>query len=75
VYGDAAVTNGYFVAGGGFSFNADVMEQVSIGPSYRMYNVGDTEFEFGSLGDGEIEHGFSTSIFYAAFYGELIARF
>lgn len=74
-YGESSTTNAYFVIGGGFSYRVPVADRYSVGIHYRMYNVGDTSFEYGNLSEGTVEHGFSTSIFYAAFYGELAYHF
>ena len=74
-YGDSSITNSNFVIGGGFSYRVPVVERYSVGIHYRMYNVGDTTFSYGNLSEGTVEHGFSTSIFYAAFYGELAYHF
>ena len=74
-YGESSVVNAYPVIGGGFSYAVPLGQRYSVGLHYRMYNVGDTQFSFGDLSQGTVEHGFSTSIFYAAFYSEVSCRF
>lgn len=74
-YGDTSIVNPYFVIGGGFSYSVPLGPRYSVGLHYRMYDVGDTQFSFGDLSQGTVEHGFSTSIFYAAFYSEVSCRF
>lgn len=74
-YGDTSITRTDPVIGGGFSYSVPVGKQYALGLHYRMYNVGDATFEFGDLSQGTVEHGFSTSIFYSAFYSELSYRF
>jgi hypothetical protein len=75
VYGNSNIANSYFVVGGGFSYGVPISERYSIGVHFRGYDTGDTKFSFGDYSKGTIEHGFSTSVFYAAFYLELETRF
>lgn len=74
-FGDPSLTKRYFVLGGGLSYNIDVTDRYAVGLHARVYNTGDTSFDFGDSSQGQIEHGFSTSIFYAGFYLENIVRF
>jgi hypothetical protein len=74
VYGDSTITPIYAVVGGGFSYDIAVGARYSIGIHTRVFNTGDTDFKFGDLSKHQYEHGFSTSIFYAAVYTELSYR-
>ena len=75
VYGDSSITNSYLVVGGGVSYSVDLNARYAVGLHVRVYDTGDTSFDFGDLSQNTHQHGFSTSIFYAAAYLESTLRF
>jgi hypothetical protein len=75
VYGATSITNTYLVLGGGASYSVDISDLYAVGLHVRVYDTGDTSFDFGDLSQNQHQHGFSTSIFYAAAYLESTFRF
>jgi hypothetical protein len=75
VYGDSSIVNTDPVIGGGLAVSVPIGSRLALGLHSRTYNVGDTSFHFGNASQGTYEHGFSTSIFYTAFYSELSYTF
>jgi hypothetical protein len=74
VYGESKVTDSRLAFGGGLMVNVLFGSNFSFGLEQRMYPIGDAEFTFGE-GSGEIDHGFSTSVFYAALHTVVAYRF
>jgi hypothetical protein len=72
VYGDNTAVLSKFSPGAGFVYRIPINERMSAGLDYRMYFLGDAEFDFGD--SGEIPHGFSTSIWFGAFSADLSFR-
>jgi hypothetical protein len=60
--------------GGGAAYQASFGEHFSVGFNYRVYAPSDVSFEFGN-GGNEIPHGFSTGVYYYAFFSEFSYRF
>jgi hypothetical protein len=75
VYGSSSIVNTYGIFGFGVSEDLLFGERFFAGVHFRLYDTGDTSFEFGNLSQGTYQHGFSTSIFYYALYSELGLRF
>jgi hypothetical protein len=75
VYGSSSIAKTYGLLGLGASYGVLLDQRVYLGAHFRMYDTGDTTFDFGNLAQGTYEHGFSTSIFYYALYSELGYRF
>jgi hypothetical protein len=72
VYGNSNTVLSKFAPGAGFVYRVPITERLSAGLDYRMYSLGDGEFDFGD--SGEIQHGFSTAIWFGAFSADLSFR-
>ena len=71
VYGESTIRPLKGIIGIGLSVGALVHNHLFVGAHARAYNTGDTSFKFGDLSKGTYQHGFSTSIFYDALFGEV----
>lgn len=59
--------------GGGAAYKVLFGDRFSVGLNYRVYAPVDAAFDFGS-GRNEIPHGFSTGLYYYAFFSEFSYR-
>jgi hypothetical protein len=74
-YGSTSIVNAYGIIGFAASYDLLLGKHFFVGAHYRMYDTGDTTFQFGNLSNNTYEHGFSTSVFYYALFSELGYRF
>jgi hypothetical protein len=74
-YGEASTAGSRFAIGWGLLYRVPLLGPVSLGVEYRMYPIGDGEFEFGDSSANEVAHGFSTSLFFHALFLEASYRF
>jgi hypothetical protein len=76
VYGTpSSLAQTYGLFGFGASYGLLLGERTFAGVHFRLYDTGDTKFEYGNVSQGTYQHGFSTSIFYYALYAEVGYRF
>jgi hypothetical protein len=74
-YGASSISKTSGLLGGGAAYTVDLGQHVFIGASFRAHAAKDASFNFGDLSLNQYTHGYSTSVWYGAYYGELGWRF